>query len=109
MALKEGEVSGVVKSDFGFHIIKLTGKRAAGVRPFDEVKEQIKAAIMPSKQQEIFQKIKDELKKTAKITVKEDVLNAMDAKKSEGKTEDKKPAEPAKPVEPAKAAAPEKK
>ena len=36
---------------------------------------------MPTKQQEIFQKIKEELKKTAKITVKEDVLNALDGKK----------------------------
>lgn len=93
LALKEGQVSDVVKSDFGFHIIKLTGKRPAGTRPFEEVKEQIKAAIMPTKQQEVFQKIKEELKKTAKITVKEDVLNAMGAKKEEGK-----PAETAKPA-----------
>ncbi|MFZ2950835.1 MAG: peptidylprolyl isomerase, partial [Desulfuromonadaceae bacterium] len=75
LALKEGQISDVVKSDFGFHIIKLTGKRAAGIPPFEEVKEQIKGAIMPTKQQEVFQKIKDELKKTAKITIKEDVLN----------------------------------
>lgn len=93
LALKEGQVSDVVKSDFGFHIIKLTGKRPAGTRPFEEVKDQIKAALMPSKQQEIFQKIKEELKKSAKITVKDDALNAMDNKK----------------VEPAKPAAPEKK
>lgn len=81
LALKEGQVSDVVKSDFGFHIIKLTGKRPAGIRPFEEVKEQIKGAIMPTKQQEVFQKIKDELKKTAKITIKEDVLNSVGEKK----------------------------
>jgi len=98
LGLKEGQVSDVVKSDFGYHIIKLTGKRPAGVRPFDEVKDQIKAAIMPSKQQEIFQKIKDELKKSAKITIKEDVLNAMGGKKDE----DKKPADSAKPAAPEK-------
>lgn len=80
LALKEGQISGIVKSDFGFHIIKLTGKRPAGIRPFEEVKEQIKGAIMPTKQQEVFQKIKEELKKTAKITVKEDVLNSIGGK-----------------------------
>ena len=98
LALKEGQVSDVVKSDFGFHIIKLTGKRAAGIRPMEEVKDQIKGAIMPTKQQEVFQKIKDELKKSAKITVKEDVLKGMGAKKEEGKADGNKPAEPAKPA-----------
>lgn len=77
LALKEGQISGIVKSDFGFHIIKLTGKRPAGIRPFEEVKEQISGAIMPAKQQEVFQKIKEELKKTATITIKEDVLNSI--------------------------------
>lgn len=97
MGLKEGQVSDVVKSDFGFHIIKMTGKRPAGVRPFEEVKDQIKGAILPSKQQEIFQKIKEDLKKTAKITIKEDALNTT-GKQDEGKAEEKKPAEPAKPA-----------
>ena len=73
LALKEGQVSDVVKSDFGFHIIKLTGKRPAGIRPLEEVKDQIKGAIMPTKQQEVFQKIK------------EDVLKEMGAKKEEAK------------------------
>lgn len=98
LALKEGQTSEVVKSDFGFHIIKLTGKRPAGIRPFEEVKEQIKGAIMPTKQQEVFQKIKEELKKTAKITIKEDVLNSVGGKKEEAKA-----------VEAPKPAAPEKK
>ncbi|MDD2308586.1 MAG: peptidylprolyl isomerase [Desulfuromonadaceae bacterium] len=102
LALKEGQISEIVKSDFGFHIIKLTGKRAAGIRPFEEVKEQIKGAIMPTKQQEVFQKIKDELKKTAKITIKEDVLNSVGTKKEETKADDKKPAEASKPAAPEK-------
>ncbi|MDD2365329.1 MAG: peptidylprolyl isomerase [Desulfuromonadaceae bacterium] len=102
LSLKEGEISSVVKSDFGFHIIKLTGKRAAGIRPFEEVKDQIKAAIMPTKQQEVFQKIKDELKKTAKIVVKEDVLGNIGGKKEEPKTGEQKPADAAKTVVPEK-------
>jgi peptidyl-prolyl cis-trans isomerase C len=102
MLLKENQVSEVVKSDFGFHIIKLTGKRAAGTRPLEEVKDQIKGAIMPTKQQEVFQKIKEELKKSAKINVKEDLLNSVGGKKEEPKTGDNKPAEAAKPVAPDK-------
>ena len=40
-ALKEGNISDVVQSDFGFHIIRLTALRAATTRPLSEVKANI--------------------------------------------------------------------
>jgi peptidyl-prolyl cis-trans isomerase C len=75
--LKDGEISGLTKTQFGYHIIKVTGKRPAGIRTFDEVKEQIKTAILPSKQQEVFQKLKEDIKKDAKVTIKEEVLKGI--------------------------------
>jgi peptidyl-prolyl cis-trans isomerase C len=96
-SLKEGQLSGIVKSDFGFHIIKLTGIRAAGIRPFDEVKEQIKGAIMPQKQQQVFMKLKEDLKKGAKIELTDTPAAAV------------APASAANPAAPASAPAPDKK
>ncbi len=79
-SLKEGEVSNVVKTPYGFHIIKVTGKRPAGVRSFDEVKDQIKASMLPAKQQEVLQNLKESLKKSAKISIKEDALSQVGGK-----------------------------
>ena len=43
--LKEGQVSAVVESDFGFHIIKLTGIHAAKEKPLAEVRGEIEAEL----------------------------------------------------------------
>lgn len=40
-SLKDGEISGIVESDFGFHIIRLTGIHAAKEKPLAEVKGEI--------------------------------------------------------------------
>ncbi|MFH1435872.1 MAG: peptidylprolyl isomerase [Pseudomonadota bacterium] len=41
MVLEEGEVSSPVRSDKGFHIIKMLKKKTPKVKPFDEVKNEI--------------------------------------------------------------------
>ena len=44
-SLKEGEISEIVQSDFGFHIIKLTAIKAASTRPLADVKANITEEI----------------------------------------------------------------
>lgn len=43
--LKKGEISGLVQSDFGFHIIQVTDIKPAVTRPFDDVKTSIVAEL----------------------------------------------------------------
>jgi peptidyl-prolyl cis-trans isomerase D len=44
-ALKENQLSDVVRSDFGFHLIKMTGVRPERARPLDEVRGEIVAEL----------------------------------------------------------------
>jgi len=48
-ALKQGEVSKLVESEFGYHIITVTSLKPAAVKPFEEVKGEIAAELKKQK------------------------------------------------------------
>jgi peptidyl-prolyl cis-trans isomerase C len=65
--LKQGEVSGVVETQFGYHIIKSTGKTEGGTVPFDQVKGKIEEYLKGTEVQKQVMATVEELKKSAKI------------------------------------------
>ncbi len=56
-ACKEAEVNkvvGPVKTQFGYHLIRVDSRRPAGIRKLEEVKEEIRSQLLPQKQKDTF-------------------------------------------------------
>jgi peptidyl-prolyl cis-trans isomerase C len=68
-ALKPGEISDVVTTQFGYHIIKLTEKKEASMIPLEQVKPRVIEFLTNQKKQERVDSFINEAKKRAKIEV----------------------------------------
>ncbi|WP_345243073.1 peptidylprolyl isomerase [Pontibacillus salipaludis] len=91
--LEKGEVSEPVKTEFGFHIIKVTDKREKeDVKPLEEMKDQIKEDLKANQlNQENAKKTIDKLIEEADVKVKaeglEDILEKAKEESTSGETE----------------------
>lgn len=66
-SMKPNTVSGLVKTNFGYHIIMVTDRMAAGQEPFEKVKNDIKAYLQNQKQLQLIDNLVESLKKNASI------------------------------------------
>jgi len=66
-----GKVSGIIRSQYGFHIIKLTA-----VRPWSETnKVDIKRSLVAERKKDLFDRYMSQLKSKASVSVKNSLLN----------------------------------
>ena len=65
--LKEGEISDVVETEYGYHIIKAEEIKKGRTLPFKEVKNKIKNIISNSKQESAYKSWMSELRESAFI------------------------------------------
>jgi peptidyl-prolyl cis-trans isomerase C len=71
--MKPNDVSGIVKSDFGYHVFKLDDVREALVPVgLDDVREQIMNTLMLEKRKEAYRELLDSLKAKADVRYKDE-------------------------------------
>jgi len=67
--MKPGETSDIVKTDYGYHLIKVTDSKPEGTIPYDQVKERLGQYLKQEKAQKEIKEAVDKLRKAAKVEV----------------------------------------
>ena len=85
-SMQEDEISDIVETKFGYHIIKVTGKKEATTTSFEEAKEDIVSNLERRNKGEFWRKYRSELKSEAEIvwSEKEKAARAAAAKNRPG-------------------------
>ncbi len=70
LRLRVGEISGIIRTNIGFHIIKLMDRKGETPPPFEEVNEKVKADYREAEMEKAFQQFISKLKEKSVIEIK---------------------------------------
>jgi peptidyl-prolyl cis-trans isomerase C len=76
--LDVGQTSAIVKTQFGYHIIKLTDKKPSQAKALNEVADQIKRRIRDAKKSDRLQELVKDLRSKYSIKINKELLQSKD-------------------------------
>jgi parvulin-like peptidyl-prolyl isomerase len=68
-SMKTGQVSGIIASKVGYHILRVNGRRAAKQLSFVEVKKTIRESLQKEREAKLRKQFEEQLRRKAKIEV----------------------------------------
>lgn len=78
--LEVGKISEIVKTQFGYHIIKLTERRESRSRELSDVKDEIEKDLKGQAEREGFERLIKDLRSKSRITINESLLKEVEIK-----------------------------
>jgi peptidyl-prolyl cis-trans isomerase C len=86
---KRGEISEVISTPYGYHIVRLEDMRENTLKPLNQVKERIRFLLQPKKKQETYLEYVKEAKSKANVLFNEKLWNEEEKKEAKPKEEKK--------------------
>ena len=74
---KAGEISPIIETQFGFHIIRLDKPKSVYVQSYEEVADKIRKILTEQKEAELFENYVNSLKEGIEIKINEELLNEL--------------------------------
>ena len=75
-ALEQGQMSGIVQTEFGYHIVKLEEKPPPRYQPYGEVKNEIQKKLFVEKQAVLTNEVRQELWQKYEVAIDLEILRA---------------------------------
>ena len=77
-SMQSGEISPVVKTAFGYHLLEVMSRRPAGVKGLPEVIDGIESKLRQQKHESFYKKWLKKLRADFKVKVNQDMLNKLE-------------------------------
>lgn len=82
--LQPGQVAGPVKTEYGYHLIKLVARRQLQMKDLEPIRERVMDTLREEKQKQALNKLLGDLRAKGKVKIKEEAFRDKESEKAKG-------------------------